>query len=396
MSITPIKKIKSTTKTLDKFILGAFLNNVDTRRYLYNNGTSYYTIPINGEYTIRAYQGANGAYGKVFGDFRKGERLTITIGNSNYISITSSYKATSEFNMYINKNAVVYANGANFNGAMVVGGAGNASDGGSATLYGDGIAYGGGGGAYIYSGTQYGYNGGDAYIYGNGYAYGGGGGAAITYPDSNRQGKGGSGYQNGVAVSSWRGNDGKQYQGGNSRGCGGAVSYHGQYTPTSSARGGSGAIGAGSEYREGGSARSGASWGSFGQAPGYFAGGSALQDYMNYTTAQYNGGDGGTGGFFGGNGGLAADSTNKRRGNGGTGTYGVGGYGYYGGDGQIRGGAGEYKGGNGFIAGYAANNRNGSSIRHKPIVHSRLENATYLGPYNSIVIVEYGHSPYNY
>ena len=98
MKLLPVKKvINNITRPLNELISNAFAKT-DTRRYFYNdcvwNATSRgydatnnsirrYTIPIDGYYTIRAYCGWRGSYGKIVGKFQKGEVLTMNFNYNN-------------------------------------------------------------------------------------------------------------------------------------------------------------------------------------------------------------------------------------------------------------------------------------------------------------------------
>ena len=78
------------------------------RQYIYDS--QRYTVPFSGTYTIRAYCGSYGSYGKVVKNFTKGEILTITITGNTAITITSDLQGTSVFHINLAKDSYVNAN----------------------------------------------------------------------------------------------------------------------------------------------------------------------------------------------------------------------------------------------------------------------------------------------
>lgn len=391
MGLGQVKKINNNiARPLNEFF-NSMWNRVDTRRYFYNSSiwdstnrtytytnsnSRLYTIPINGYYTIRAYMGDGGSYGKIIGKFSKGEQLHIVIDNATNIDVSSTKYNVNDFRINLALKAEVNAIGNSFISALAIGGSIKGSSGGHAYVRcNNGIAVGGGGtctnpnesGGWIY-GTA----GGNAYAWGNNvYALGGGGGAGNS---SSGAGNGGRAFVNDEEISTYctynslrtmqsgRGYSGSSYNGGNG-GTGGAgsrvdniaqgyYSYGGQYS--------------------GGSAKCGLNVAGY----GYFAG-----SYYNKK------GSAGSGGFYGG-----MTWTNNYMCRGGTGLYGFGGMGYYGGDGQLKGGDGVY-GGNGLKFGVGTTS-NGNAVRHKSIIHTLPD--WDKGPEDSIVIIEYGISTDNY
>ena len=393
MGFDQVKRINNNISRPLNELMNGIWNRVDTRRYFYNDcvwdnnnrtyvntNTTYtsttYTIPISGYYTIRAYVGNYGSYGKVIGQFAKGERLGIYIGGANSISISSSRHSMSNFYISLTTGATVNAIGNGFISALAIGGASYYNMGGSARVRcNNGIAVGGGGGCSnpdASGGWIYGEDGGSAYAWGdNVYALGGGSGAhnSSVY---NRPVGGNAyvndkevttycSYNNSNALQSGRGYQGNNYYGGNG-GSGGGGSSGGS--------GGRGYYSYGGRF-VGGSGKGGNNSGSF----GYFAG------------ASINGSNAGSGGFYGGS--TWANYSGARGGNG---KYGFGGDGNRGGDGQLKGGNGIY-GGNGLKPGVGSSS-NGNAIRHKSIIHTLP--AWHKNGYSSIVILEYGISKDDY
>ena len=409
MSWAEVKKINDNMSiTLDQMLLkliGGF-----HRDYIYQ--TTTYEIPWDGIFTIRAYCGANGQYGKVVKKFTKGERLTIQIVDNTSVVITSNLQSTSVFHIQLTgMDANVNSNSADSIRAIAIGGAQLWYNGGNARVRSNnGIAAGGGGsgGENSTSSTSYlGYAGGAAYAWGtNCYALGGGGGGGGNSGYNNGGGVGGSAYINGTALTNYCNfinlASGKGYNGGASRnnsaktcggfggngGCGGGsgkgvLNYN---TTTAMNMGGLGYFSDGG-YMNGGSARGGDN-GDLGRngsntafnvvnksgAKGYFVGGSGM-DAFDYDVRNIKTGNGGIGGFLGGQGGNSYDdwgSHNSSGGNGGYSPYGIGGNGGYGsgsnssnyyagngGDGKLIGGNGGNvygnmragNGGNGFYPG---------------------------------------------
>ena len=173
MSWAEVKKINDNmSMPLDKMLMTIFSGGL--RQYIYE--TQNYTIPFDGEYTIRAYCGAYGSYGKLVCKCKKGEILSITMNTNNSITITSNLRDTNTFHINLAKDSYVNGNSANSIKGIAIGGAEINADGGNAYIRcNNGIAAGGGGsGGATNAG---GYNGGAAYSYGtNVYSLGGGGG----------------------------------------------------------------------------------------------------------------------------------------------------------------------------------------------------------------------------
>ena len=409
------------------------------RQYIYDS--QRYTVPFSGTYTIRAYCGSYGSYGKVVKNFTKGEILTITITGNTAITITSDLQGTSVFHINLAKDSYVNANSVDGIKAIAIGGAIWQTAGGDAYVRcNNGIAAGGGGSGGINYGnatTKIGYKGGNAYAYGtNVYALGGGGGGGGWNSSGNGAGgAGGNAFINGVELTDYCGvttlKSGKGYNGdsghdgstwtyggyGGNGGCGGGSGSHRcdvNTTTTPWRVGGAGYFSYGG-YRVGGSARGGnigsmhgirnvaSKVGEYGHPKGYFVGGVGL-DGSSYAGAPHIGG---TGGFLGGCGGNAG----LRSGNGGKGgysPYGFGGQGgkgfeasdyyYYGGaggDGKIFGGnsgvgpAGELSaGGNGYYPGIGS--PNGVALTNNIIMGTAPRSG--MTPTTSIVIIEYGNS----
>lgn len=428
MGYAPVKRINNDISRPLNILIMSALNMVDTRRYFYSNyyynyadrnyistsnTTRTYTIPINGYYTIRAYQNTYGSYGKIIGKFTKGEVLTINFGNN---SVISSKRDTNTFYMDFGYNVIINGTSDDFVYALGIGGS-DRKDGGNVNVRcNNGIAVGGGGGCVFSSVSGYqsyvlhGKNGGTARAWGiNVRALGGGGGAGyddIYYNNSYHDlgGAGGAGYINDVYTSS--GGRGNETRGG-SGGCGGAGyvrQYSQSYDPDISTGIGSGTYCSGG-YMVGGSAKApptaSSYFGSLGASKnGYFEGGIGnfltVSEYSSSTTylPDSNGFNGGNGGFYGGRGGAPGNTKNNslHYGNGGSSIYGFGAYGYYGGNGQLQGGSGDYKGGSGLNPG-SGNSSTGTAIRHKPIIHT-LPLWGSCG--YTVVIIEYGVSNANY
>ena len=433
MKLLPMKKvINNITQPLNQLIRNAFAK-ADTRRYFYSdcvwnaNSRGYdatsnvnrtYTIPINGYYTIRAYSGWHGSYGKISGKFQKGEVIamnftktyTVYGWQATGVNITSAQKEEGEFRLSVNKDAIVTGTSDTFVLALGIGGGGNSKDGGYANVScNNGIAIGGGGGSnfvssYPADGIR-GYNGGNAYAKGvNVYAIGGGAGAGT----GTNKALGGCAIVNDNIVTtsynearmsneiySCKGNSTASSGAGGNGGCGGAGFIYESRDGNINIACGYGFWGDGGNAM-GGSAHGGtSSLGANGtrlqsRGYGYFAGGAGVGDSRAY----YNGVNGGNGGFYGGSGGYANNSSYipVHNGNGGIGTYGFGGNGWYAGDGQLMGGSGDY-GGNGLKAGTGTIS-NGTAIRHKSIVHTVP--AWNKTANDSMVIIEYGISEDNY
>ena len=115
------------------------------REYIYSSRT--YEIPWDGIFTIRAYCGLYGQYGKVVKKFSKGELLTITITGNTAITITSNKQSASIFHIQLSGlNANVNSNSADSIRAIAIGGSGLGMAGGIARVRSNnGIAAGGGG-----------------------------------------------------------------------------------------------------------------------------------------------------------------------------------------------------------------------------------------------------------
>lgn len=413
VKLLPMKKvINNITQPLNQLIRNAFAK-ADTRRYFYSdcvwnaNSRGYdatsnvnrtYTIPINGYYTIRAYSGWHGSYGKISGKFQKGEVIamnftktyTVYGWQATGVNITSAQKEEGEFRLSVNKDAIVTGTSDTFVLALGIGGGGNSKDGGYANVScNNGIAIGGGGGSnfvssYPADGIR-GYNGGNAYAKGvNVYAIGGGAGAGT----GTNKALGGCAIVNDNIVTtsynearmsneiySCKGNSTASSGAGGNGGCGGAGFMYEALGITLNASCGYGMWGDGGNVVGGGAKGGSGAIGSNGTMlvcgrRGYFGGGAG-------TTLT----NGGVGGFYGGSGA-----------NGGIGTYGFGGNGNHGGDGQLIGGSGNY-GGNGLKAGTGTIS-NGTAIRHKSIVHTVP--AWNKTANDSMVIIEYGISEDNY
>lgn len=398
MSWAEVKKINDNMSiSLDQLLLkliGGF-----HREYIYSSRV--YEIPWDGIFTIRAYCGGYGQYGKVVKKFSKGERLTINISGNSSITITSNKQSTSVFHIQLSGlDANVNSNSADSIKAIAIGGSGIGKTGGTARVRSNnGIAAGGGGSgggnnksnssnSAYYIGTA----GGAAYAYGaNCYALGGGGGGGGDSGYNNGGGAGGAAYINGTALANNCSispmQSGKGYPGGASfnsstysvggsggdGGCGGGcggkrlncnVSGGGTWK-----LGGSGLFSDGGYYI-GGSARGGDLgaiykdvWSSSYNAvklvdisgrKGYFVGGSGAD--AGFSDSKNSGFVGGTGGFLGGHGGNSYSTyyyDNTSGGNGGYSPYGIGGdggsgQGYDNSGGHAgNGGSGKLFGGNG-------------------------------------------------
>ncbi len=451
MSWAEVKKINDNMSIpLDQLFLklvGGF-----HREYIYSSRT--YEIPWDGVFTIRAYCGLYGQYGKVVKKFSKGELLTITITNNTTVTITSNKQSSSVFHINLTGiDATVNSNSADSIRAIAIGGSGLGRNGGNATVRSNnGIAAGGGGAgggnntsnssnAYYY----FGWSGGRANAYGvNCYALGGGGGGGGNSSYSNGGGAGGAAYINGTALSTYCNittlTSGKGYNGGVSHsqyggeggdgGCGGGCGLNRLACNQSTAfkTGGNGYFSDGG-YMYGASARGGdfgkiayhgRNYNSRNQAnllgrKGYFVGGSGAEAIYNNN----NGYSGGIGGFLGGHGGdcySTYEDDNSSGGIGGYSPYGIGGTGgngqgtnvYYhagsGGNGKLFGGNGGYyygnkaggTGGNGYYPGigggsaYGARGANGSAITTGVMTSSFPLNG--MTPTTSIVIIEAGDS----
>ena len=395
MGFSQVKKINNNISRSLNELINSNWNKVDTRRYFYNDcvwdgnnrkytgtnsNTRFYTIPINGYYTIRAYTGNYGSYGKIIGQFVKGEQLRIDINDAYFINISSTRHNINNFHVNLSFNANINGVGTGFVSALALGGggagAGWLSGGNAYVRCNNGIAVGGGGGcsdpnstgAWIYGGA-----GGSAYTWGdNVYALGGGGGAGNT--SSYGPGNGGKAFVNDEEVNTYCSYDnsqvlrsGRGYNGSNYNGGHGGVGGAGVYVSNVA----KGYFSSGGQYN-GGSGKSGCNVSGY----GYFAGDfSYFSDKCSY------------GGFYGG-----WTLTNNYYCNGGIGRYGFGGSGYHGGYGQLKGGDGVY-GGDGLNPGVGTT-ANGTAIRHKSIIHTLP--AWNKGYSNSIVIIEYGVSKDNY
>lgn len=381
MSWAEVQKINDNmsiplNELLTQFLAGGF------REYIYENKA--YEVPFTGLYTIRAYTGYYGSYGKLVGKLEKGEKITIALSSNSSISITSDKKNTSEFGISLGLNSVVNGNSSNFKSGIAIGGARANSRGGDANIRcNNGIASGGGGASGYYNGYETAKKGGDARAWGNNcYALGGGGGGGSSgkYPNSTIPSAGGTGGAGGKAfvndieitdycsnsrtqtLKSGRGHNGETIAWGNASqyynhgtsggdgGCGG-----GAYAPYSNesyysyGNGGAGYFSGGESCHQyydsgsGGSARGGngafrrknyTKFSSFEPKDGYFAGGDGAQidtitpSLINNASNHFQ--KGGVGGFYGGNGGKAFSSDDDaifRAGDGGVGTYGIGGKG---------------------------------------------------------------------
>ncbi len=370
------------------------------RQYFYE--TQMYTIPFSGTYTIRAYCGTYGSYGKIVGKFTQGEVLTITITGTTSITVTSDLQGTSVFHINLGKNANVNGNSPSYIKALAIGGAQINTAGGHAYVRcNNGIAVGGGGsggdGARN-NATTNGYAGGNAYSWGiNTFSLGGGGGGAgfnSTYDVAGVGGVGGSAYINDAALTGYCSpttlQSGKGYNGvnatynanngcrcfagpGGNGGCGGGMGNHrgntssmgGSYIPYKYGSANSMPIGGKGYFSDGGyingaSAKAGDIGTmistenasnlvakvnhSYCSPRGYFVGGKPL------STSSFRGG---TGGFLGAAG-YSCTSDNGSGSAGGYSPYGFGGtggsgfsyygnyaaYGGKGGDGKIFGGNG--------------------------------------------------------
>lgn len=444
MSWAEVKKINSNMSiSLDELLTQILAGG--QREYIYESRT--YIVPYSGVYTIRAFEGLYGSYGKVVKNFTKGEILTITI-SSGLLTITSNLQDTSVFHINLTKDSYVNSSSGDSVRALAIGGSEIYADGGSAYVRSNnGIAAGGGGsggGNHSSSSSNIyyyiGHNGGAAYAWGNNvYALGGGGGGSgLSRNSSNNEfGIGGNAYINGVALNDYCSinslTSGKGYNGENSHhttyydfggqggngGCGGGCGFDRYAYNTANAfmGGGYGYFSDGG-YINGASARGGDektitdssnSVNTMARSPkGYFIGGSGGGSY-------YNACNGGTGGFLGGDGGNAQRNNG---GNGGYSPYGFGGNGGWannsssstyagkGGDGKIFGGKGGEgnsnstagNGGNGYYPGKggkaASETRYGSdgiALTNNLIIGTApLRGMT---PTTSIVIVEYGDSP---
>ena len=445
MSWAEVKKINSNMSiSLDELLTQILAGG--QREYIYESRT--YTIPYSGVYTIRAFEGLYGSYGKVVKNFTKGEILTITISNGS-LTITSNLQSTTVFHINLSKDSYVNSNSADSVRALAIGGAEIYKDGGNAYVRSNnGIAAGGGGAgggnnSTNSSNTYYyiGHNGGAAYAWGNNvYALGGGGGGSgLSRNASNNQfGIGGNAYINGVALNDYCSinslSSGKGYNGENSHspsswdyggqggngGCGGGCGFDRyEYNTTSAFMGGGFGYFSDGGYINGGSARGGdeiesvsrTSVNTMARSPkGYFVGGHGGGSGNNACA-------GGTGGFLGG---VGAKAQHYNGGAGGYSPYGFGGEGGNtsesstnnsagkGGDGKIFGG----QGGSGYINSNGGNGGNGyypgkGGIMRSPNTGSNgsdgiaLTNNMIIGtaplrgmtPTTSIVIVEYGDSP---
>ena len=419
MSWAEVKKINDNMSIpLDQLFLklvGGF-----HREYIYSSRT--YEIPWDGIFTIRAYCGLYGQYGKVVKKFSKGELLTITITGNTAITITSNKQSASIFHIQLSGlNANVNSNSADSIRAIAIGGSGLGMAGGIARVRSNnGIAAGGGGSGggnntSNSSNSSYylGWAGGAAYAYGNNcYALGGGGGGGGNSNYNNGGGAGGAAYINGTALTGYCNistlTSGKGYNGGVSHntsslayggeggdgGCGGGCGLNRLAVNTASSfkTGGNGYFSDGG-YLYGASARGGhfgdiaydgRNYNSRNQAnltgrKGYFVGGNGAKA-MYRNNSGYSGG---TGGFLGGAGGDGYDdyaSYNTSGGNGGYSPYGIGGTGGYGatnnasyhagngGNGKLFGGNGGYcygsinggTGGNGYYPGIGGLSEYGS------------------------------------
>lgn len=447
MSWAEVKKINSNMSiSLDELLTQILAGG--QREYIYESRT--YTIPYSGVYTIRAFEGLYGSYGKVVKNFTKGEILTITISSGN-LTITSNLQSTTVFHINLSKDSYVNSNSADSVRALAIGGAEIYTDGGNAYVNSNnGIAAGGGGsggGNQSSSDNTYyykGHNGGSAYAWGNNvYALGGGGGGSgvsVSYNANHTEfGIGGNAYINGNALSNFCSptslNSGKGYNGGarfhssswdyggygGNGGCGGGCGYERYYYNASSDFPGGG-IGYFSDggYINGSSAKGGDEQtiagrnnavNTMSRSPkGYFVGGHGGGSDNNACA-------GGTGGFLGG---IGAKAQNYNGGAGGYSPYGFGGAGGdtsdnhannsagKGGDGKIFGG----QGGSGYVNSNSGNGGNGYYPGKGGTVRSpntglngndgiALTNNMIIGtaplrgmtPTTSIVIVEYGDSP---
>ena len=443
MSWAEVKKINSNMSiSLDELLLQVLSGG--QREYIYED--RIYRVPYTGTYTIRAFEGKYGSYGKVVKTFTKGELLTISIAEG-ALTITSNLQDTAVFHINLTKDSFVNSNSADSIRALAIGGAEIYTDGGNAYVNSNnGIAAGGGGsggGNNISSSSNAnyykGHNGGSAYAWGNNvYALGGGGGGsgASTNNSHTEFGIGGNAYINGTALSNFCSptslNSGKGYNGGaryhssswdyggygGNGGCGGGCGYERyDYNTSSDFQGGGIGYFSDGGYINGASAKGGdeeLSSSSYTAAnrmarspKGYFVGGKGGGH-------PYNASNGGAGGFLGGTG---ASAQRGNGGNGGYSPYGFGGnggwanngaantYGGKGGDGKIFGGYGgnaQYNGhggngGNGYYAGMGGisgagiNGTNGIEIINNRIIGTApLAGMTQA---TSIVIIEYGDSP---
>ncbi|MBO7693856.1 MAG: hypothetical protein J6T10_14645 [Methanobrevibacter sp.] len=453
MSWAEVKKINDNMSIpLDQLFLkliGGF-----HREYIYSSRT--YEVPWDGIFTIRAYCGQNGQYGKVVKKFTKGELLTITITGNTSVTITSNMQANSVFHIQLNdRDANVNSNSADSIRAIAIGGAAVGQPGGNARVRSNnGIAAGGGGSGggnntSNSSNSLYylGWAGGAAYAYGtNCYALGGGGGGGGNSSYNNGGGAGGAAYINGTALSNYCCTtsliSGKGYDGGNSHntssvtyggeggdgGCGGGCGLNrlsfntstavktvgmgyfsdGGYTVGGSARGGS--LG---DIADDGSSKNAITYANLSGSKGYFVGGSGAKA----KDSNYSGYVGGTGGFLGGAGGNYWGSAfNGSGGKGGYSPYGIGGTGGTaggtnnsyssgaGGDGKLIGGNGGYSngsidggtGGNGYYPGIGGLSRNGSQGSNGYAITSGIMSSSFplkgMEPTTSIVIIEAGDS----
>lgn len=393
MSWAEVKKINDNMSIpLDQLFLkliGGF-----HREYIYDSRV--YEIPWDGIFTIRAYCGKYGQYGKVVKKFTKGERLTMVITNTSVL-ISSNLQPQSVFYVQLQGlDANVNSNSSDSIRAIAIGGSALGQPGGNARVRSNnGIAAGGGGSgggnntssnsnAYYYMG----WSGGAAYAWGNNcYALGGGGGGGGNSGYNNGAGAGGAAYINGTALSNYCCTtslvSGKGYNGGNSHntsslsyggeggdgGCGGGCGLNrlsfntsadvktvgigyfsdGGYTVGGSARGGS--LG---NIADDGSSKNAITYADLSGSKGYFVGGSGAKAKDDNLSGYV----GGTGGFLGGEGGFSWSNSYARNGSGGNGgysPYGIGGTGGYGQGNNSsyhpgNGGAGKLIGGNG---GYA-------------------------------------------
>lgn len=450
MSWAEVKKINGNLSIpLDELLMNLF--GAGFREYIY--ATRTYTVPMSGIYTIRAYCGTYGSYGKVVKQFTKGEILTITITGTTQVTITSNLQGTSVFHINLTQHSYVNGNSVDGIKAIAIGGSGDGIAGGNAYVRcNNGIAA-GGGGSGANSDDSSGFAGGTAYAYGvNVYALGGGGGGAGS-ENVNAVGAGGGAYINGTSITTYCSSNkttltsGKGYAGGKgyvyssanyrggsggNGGCGGGAGYRCFNTASNgnaltTQAGGAGYFSYGG-CPNGGSARGGdmISAGSlyigvpaaFVSPAGYFVGGKGA-----YLKA------GGEGGFLGGRGASASNTEASTTGGaGGYSPYGIGGaggdvesryqniaaYGGKGGDGKIcggEGGAATYgrtstsnstanhtggTGGNGFYPGrggkgVVTNGDDGMAITNNMLIGTApLKTMTST---TSIVIIEYGNSP---